>query len=363
MNMRVLIDGHMLGSGEGGNERYIESLSDALFDFNTLEIRVSTPENYIRRVDVSRKKFFIKQHSSSDIARVFYELPKRAAEFKANIIHATYIGPINTSTELVLTVHDLAFKRFPEFFSLRERLIFNCLLPLSMRKAGAIIVPSRFTRGELLELFPEYKDKIFTTYEAASKVFKPMDRRKAQRKVNEKMRVQIPFILAFNGRIAKKNINRVIDSFSRISSDFPDLQLVIVGGKHHIRKSKHELKRIKILKDITDEELNLLYNATELVIYYSVYEGFGLPILEAFSCQTPVVASDIPVHREIIGDVPLYANPRRSGELADRIRRLMSNSKLREKIGQEGSRLASVYNWRKTAKDTIKAYKYALSKK
>jgi len=359
--MKVLIDGHMLGSGEGGNERYIESLTLALKNFRKVEMKILV-SNLYKQSKKDKKYIIVKRSAVNNIARIIYTLPRLASDLRSEIIHSTYVAPLFTSAKLVLTVHDFAFKRFSEFFSLRERLIFSYLLPISMNRAATIIVPSEFIKKELIHYYPKYVKKVFVTPEAAASRFKAVERSRAKTQMKKKFGLKSPYLLAFNGKYAKRNINRIIDAFMQIESDFPNLQLVILGGKQNIQR-KTEYNKIIVLKGISDEELILLYSAAEAIIYFSLYEGFGLPILEAFSCKIPVIVSDIPVHREVAGNAALYADPYDSNDLAKTITKLISSQKMLEKMGKKGYKKASEYSWKKTAKETVKAYKFALRKK
>ncbi len=351
----------MLGSGEGGNERYIENLALALKGSRDVEMKILV-SNLYKRAEKDKKYFIVNKNAFNNVTRILYTLPKLARDSCSEIIHSTYVGPLFTSAKLVLTVHDFAFKRFPEFFSLRERLIFNYLLPASINKASAIIVPSEFIKKEFAHYYPKHIKKVFVTPEAAAKKFKKTRKSKAKTQVKKMFGLKLPYLLVFNGKYAKRNINRIIDAFMQIEPDFPNFHLVILGGRQNIQR-KIKPSKVRVLKGISDEELVLLYSAAEAVIYFSLYEGFGLPILEAFGCKTPVIASDIPVHREVAGKAALYADPYDSNDLAKTMTKLIGSRRMLEKMREKGYKKASRYSWEKTAKETIKAYKFALKNK
>ncbi len=140
------------------------------------------------------------------------------------------------------------------------------------------------------------------------------------------------------------------------------MQLVILGGNHNIR-TKTKRTKIKIVSDVSDEDLSHLYSAAEVLIYYSLYEGFGLPILEAFKCKTPVIVSDISVHREVAGSAAIFADPYNSDNLAKEIGALVKNPKKIKTMSKKGYQKTLEYSWQKTAKETIKAYRFALKNK
>jgi glycosyltransferase involved in cell wall biosynthesis len=289
-------------------------------------------------------------------------LPKIAKNNQADIVHATYVGPIFSQAKLVLMVHDFAFKRYPEFFSFKEKIIFRFFLPISMKRAAAIVVPTEFTKKELIHYYPEHAKKVFVTLEASSPEFKSVNKKTAINRLKRKYRIKSPYLLAFNGKHDKRNINRVVSAFEQIKDELPDLNLVILGGDHHI-KNRLDKRRVKILKGITDQDLNYLYNAAEIVIYFSLYEGFGLPVLEASSCKTPVIASDIPAIKEVVGKSTFLINPKEDKLLAKTILKLMRDKKLHNKMSERGYKLAKEYSWSKTAETTIKAYNFALKQK
>jgi len=351
----------MLGTGEGGNERYIENLSLALTKQKNLVTNIYANGNY-QILDKNLKNFFIIKKKIGNTTRIFFSLPKMAKSINADIIHATYVGPVFSSAKLVLTVHDFAFKRFPDFFSAREKIIFNFLLPISMSRAAAIIVPSNFVKKELAHYYPQHAKKTFVTHEAATKNIRVISKKTAQKRVMKKFGIESPYLLTLNSRYDKRNINRVIDAYAQIKPNFPDLQLVILGGNHNIR-TKTKRTKIKIVSDVSDEDLSHLYSAAEVLIYYSLYEGFGLPILEAFKCKTPVIVSDISVHREVAGSAAIFADPYNSDNLAKEIGALVKNPKKIKTMSKKGYQKTLEYSWQKTAKETIKAYRFALKNK
>ena len=361
--MKVLIDGHMLGQREGGNERYIEGLISGLIKIRNLQLKVAVNSNYFYLNKFRNKNIFLKLDRNNDWPRLFYELPKIASDTKAEIIHSTYVCPLVTGTNVVLTVHDLAYRRFPNLFTNRQKLIFRYLLPLSMRKAKAIIVPSEFTKSELVYFYPEFKFKTFVINESASEIFSIINRNEARERVKSKYDINSPFILTFNSLIAKKNIYRVIEGFRKVSEYFPNLRLVILGPDSNMSKKDKRLKGIHLIDWVNNNDLNLLYNAAEVVVYYSIYEGFGLPIFEALKCKTVVLASDIQVHRELIKKGVVFVHPDKTEEFVVKLKILLSRKKYRQEIANEGFDAVSKFSWERAAQETVNVYKYVISRK
>ena len=345
----------MIGSNEGGNERYTKNLFFSLIknEKENISLLVGEPGKSLQGKDV-----FVRKGADNNVYRLFYLIPRLVRTYGIDIIHSNYIAPFYKNAKLVVTVHDFCFKYFPQYFSLRERLIFNYLLPYSLILSDSIIVPSEFTKKELAKFYPQHIKKINVVYEAAEDVFNLISKNKTKKMITKTFKLNNPFLLALNGKNSKKNINRIIEAYIIVQEKFPELKLVIVGGNFNINKKYMNIKGIIILDNIKDKELNLLYNATSVFIYFSVYEGFGLPILEALKCKALVICSDIEVHREITKNTVIYVDPFNEKDLATKIELLLKDRSYAEKIRTKSFAINKIYSWEKTAKETLKIYEF-----
>lgn len=338
--MKILLDGHMIGTKEGGNERYIKNLYESLARINKqIELYISN-ENNFKRLAVS--------------------IPKTVKNKHIDIVHSTYNPPFIKNTKFVVTLHDLSFKRFPQFYNFRERFMFQYLLPFSLSQADAIIVPSQFSKKEAQHFFPAYSNKIFVTYEAADPLFHHKDRTISQKKIKDKYHIFNPFLLTLNSKNPKKNIQLIIDAFNEYTKTNRDIELVIIGGSHNINEETL-YNKIHIFDFIEDTDLNDFYNSCEIFIYFSLYEGFGLPILEAIQCHAPVIASDIEVHREITQNKIVYADPNNSNALTEKIEKILMNNSYKNQLIKKSQTIIDHYSWDKTARETYQVYKKVLS--
>lgn len=335
--MNVLIDAHMLGSKEGGNERYIHSLLDAFKELHKTDIH-----SY-------------KKNDSNNFKRLLVDIPREVKRWDYDIVHSTYNAPLVKNAKFVVTLHDVSFKRFPEFFNLKDRLMFDYLLPISLHRADAIIVPSEFTKKEAIKYYPYIGHKTYITPYAANKIFEKNTKFNLENKIFTKLAIKKPFILSLNSRNPKKNIQTVIHAFNKIRSTFTGLNLVIIGGDHNIDMSTLS-SRIRIIDYVKDDVLNSLYNLCEIFIYYSVYEGFGLPLLEASNCHTAIIASDTEVHREVTKDKLLYGLPGSAEDLSLKISAVLKDYNLRKNFADKAKEIAQLYSWQKTASLTYKIY-------
>lgn len=354
--MKVLIDGHMIGSGEGGNERYTKNLF--LFLKKNIKEKVSVLVG--KQGKSFRGEGIIRNDKAgNNIFRLLFLIPRLVKEEGISIVHSNYISPFYKNAKFVITVHDFCFKYFPSYFSLRERLIFKYLLPYSLKLSDYIIVPSEFTKKELSKFYPQYEKKTSVIYEAAEENFHHIPRKNTVEKLRKMSKsITGPFLLAVNGKNPKKNINVIIKAYIKVQKTFPKLKLVIVGGEFNIDRKYLDNKGIVVLKNIDDEKLNLLYNAASIFIYFSVYEGFGLPILEALKCRALVICSDIQVHREIAKDSVTFADPYKGEDLALKIELLLKNKTYAEKMRRNNGKINRFYSWTKTARETNQVYSY-----
>ena len=355
--MKILIDGHMLGKKEGGNERYIKNLALGLIKQSQRknQIKITTNKDYFLNQKVFSTNNLLKINYENDFYRIFYFLPKSLDLGKYDIIHSTYIAPHPSYSKSVVTVHDLSFKRFPYFYSLKEKIIFNYLLPSSLLRAKAIIVPSQFTKNEFLRFFPQYKNKVFVVYEGIDMHFFNIDKDEAKKKIEKKYGIYDPFFLAFNSKNPKKNINVIIKAFKKLQNWSSKLKLVIIGGKNNIKVKN--LDYIYFLSNIPDEDLNFLYNVCEIFLSSSIYEGFNLPIIEALKTKTIVMAADIKVNRELYDDAVIYFNPHNDVQIEEIVKKVLKNPEIvRKKIINQYNKITDKFDWEKNTKKMLEIY-------
>lgn len=290
--MKVLIDGHMIGQNEGGNERYTKNLAYALSERSNVGVLLSRKHKIPSSITPH-----IVPHNN--LLRLLLT-PFLIWVFHYDVYHANYFLPFwkPPHTKYVITVHDLFFLRQPTLYSLRDRIVFRLLLPHSLRLCDAIIVPSIFIKNEFAKLYPSYLHKVYVTYEGVDPVFHHLKNRKKGKP---------PFFLTIASKNSRKNIDMVCSAF--LNAGMKNTCLYIVGSLPPGMKHASE-RSIRFLGYVSDQKLNKLYNEAEALLYLSSYEGFGLPVIEALACGTPVIASDIPCLREIGESHIQYIKPR-----------------------------------------------------
>jgi len=359
--MRVLLDGHFLEEAGSGNSRYLSSLMAELVKQTNLSLFVAAKSK--SPIKGNTRLHFLRTYSKSAINRYVLELPRLAHHNQIDIIHTTYFAPILSKCKNVITIHDIGPLKKPQLFSLKLRWLFKILIPFSMQRATAVIVPSRFSKRELLSLFPKMSQKISVTYEAPKSIFKPIEKTHVKKLIKRKFDITTPYILTINSQFAKKNIKNTVDAFIKAAETIKNIILVVVGKSPNLSTEQANFYPIKILGRINDSDLRLLYCGAEMFIDNSLYEGFSLPILEASACQIPVIASDIPVHHEIAGNSVLYADPNKPTSLTLQIKKLLNDRKLRQRMITRSSAMLKKFSWEKTAKETVAVYRKVLKQK
>lgn len=269
-----------------------------------------------------------------------------------------------------ITLHDIIPLRMPETTSDRLRKIFNDELPSIIESCEGIITVSEFSKQDISREFKFPKDKIFVTHLAAEDIYKPLSKCKCKKIIETKYGIYDEFILYVGGFSPRKNILGIIDSFSLINNRLKSKYKLVITGKKGISYSNYKARvdELKLSDSVifTDfiplEDLPIFYNASELLVYPSFYEGFGLPPLEAMACGTPVIVSNITSLPEVCYDAALMVNPNNIDELSYAMERVLNDSLLKLTMIQKGLMRSSHYSWEITAKKTISAYDTMINK-
>jgi glycosyltransferase involved in cell wall biosynthesis len=353
----------MLGSRETGNETYVVNLLEHLARDRGVEcgaalVPDSAPPPQLRDVE------FVPLSSHGNWARLLYALPYACRQWKADILHVTYAGPLLAPCPMVVTVHDVAFKRYPQFFSFRDRLLFATLLPTTLRRASAVIAVSRHAQQEILWAYPYLAGKVHVTPEAPGASFRPVDQEELLEPVRFRYGIHAEYVLAVGNIQPRKNLLRLIQAFALLRQQRASLQLVVVGQAQWKSSAVYvEVQRLGLEQDVVftgyvpEEDLVLLYNGAQIFAYPSVYEGFGLPILEAMACGTPVVTSSVSSMPEVAGEAALLVAPDDVQAIAEAMSTLLRDENLRHTMGARGLEHTKRFSWEETARHTLAAYR------
>ncbi|MDQ3665534.1 MAG: glycosyltransferase family 4 protein [Acidobacteriota bacterium] len=298
-------------------------------------------------------------------------LPRYVRSSGIELFHGTnYDVPLWRQCATVLTVHDLSLWMHPETHEKRRVNRSRRRLPLMTRAANAVIVPTESMRREVCEHLGLSGEKVFTVAEAARSCFKPMEF-KATADVRRRFGISDDFLLTVGTIEPRKNLTTLVSAFEEHARARPlsTLQLVIAGnpgwlsGPLLAAVEKSPLrKRIVFTQYLNDKELRALYASCRAFVYPSIYEGFGLPPLEAMACGAPVITSRVPALEETTGGAAFLFNASSERDLARSISELMEHENVREKLVAAGLRQAAKFSWERTAQATLGVYEEALSR-
>ncbi len=362
--MKILLDGHMLGQNQSGIERYWKNLAENLQKKNNVELILYSNQKKKYLSNFKQLSFFTPAIRNG-LYRVLFGFSSAENIFEPDLIHVSNFTPFIKKSPVVTTVHDLGFKNSPQNFSLLSKIIFNLFFKRSLDNSDAIICVSDRIRQELIKSYPKMINKTTVIYEAPDPVFNFIANKKNVIDFLEKnFELKDKYFLVVGDIRPRKNPIPVIKAFLSLEKKYPDIKLVLVGKnlmKNSLKNKYPNLirsKKIIFTGYVSDAELNYLYNGALALIFNSVYEGFGLPILEAMACKTPVICSNIPVFREIASDAVLFV--KKKSDIYKLMEKVLTSSDLRQKYEDLGLERSKSFSWAESSERTIQIYKKVL---
>jgi glycosyltransferase involved in cell wall biosynthesis len=240
------------------------------------------------------------------------------------------------------------------------------ILNLSVKKADAIIADSHSTRRDIIEFFKVDEKKIKVIHLGVESRFRPISNVEGYRTRNN---LPTKMILNIGTLEPRKNVVTLIRAFKRLQGrGFKNYVLIIAGEKGWLyKKIFEEIKSsgmersIRLLGVVRDEELPLLYNCADLFVYPSLYEGFGLPPLEAMACGVPIITSNTSSLPEVVGNAGIMVDPNDIESLSDEMYRVLEDKELKHRMSRDGLKRSKMFTWEKTVNDVIKVYNEVLS--
>lgn len=294
--------------------------------------------------------------------------PQNIKEENIDIYHVPQNGiGLNENIECkkVATMHDLIPYIMPETVGKGYLLKFLKDVPKVVEMCDGLITVSEYSKQDILKFFPIDKDKIFVTPLAAEDIYKPLDKEKCREFLEVQYNITKPFILYIGGFSPRKNVKALISAFSKVYNKLDkEYNLVIVGAARDQKQYLSEFSMSLELEEkiiftgfAPEEHLPILYNGCEVFVYPSLYEGFGLPPLEAMNCGTPVITSNLTSIPEVVGDAGILINPYNELELPEALIKLLNSEKLKKEYIEKGLQRSKSFSWDNTAKNTLAAYK------
>lgn len=290
---------------------------------------------------------------------LFFHKPRPDVFFSPNH-YAPRFSPIPT----VISIMDLAFLKFPELFQRDDLYQLINWTKYSVKKAHAIIAISQSTKNDIIKEYHIPQEKVHVVYLGIKEVSRASY--KSMEELSKKYSVSKPYILFVGTLQPRKNVSKLIEAYSKVvssiqnSSPSKDLQLVIIGKKGWMYEEiieapkKFDVEtRVKFLDFVPDSDLPSFYKHAEMYVLPSLYEGFGLPVLEAMKYGCPVLTSNISSLPEAGGDAALYFDPTDTHDIAKTIEKVLTNEKLRDDMIKKGYEHIKKFSWQKTAKEVL----------
>jgi glycosyltransferase involved in cell wall biosynthesis len=362
--MRFSVDAHAIGCHLTGNEVYIRNLL-----------------NYFARLDEDSEFFaylskpsaegevpgrFFKHHvSENPFRRLGVDIPLRLRTDQPDLLHVQYTGPLACHVPLVVTVHDVSYLEYPQYFTRFRARQLKTTVKRTIEAAERIVTPSEFSRGAILRYYAIDPAKVSVIYNGVSSVFRPIERQVAAATVERKFRIRGPYILTVGDLQPRKNHLGLLRAFEKLVRAHSQLQhrLVFVGKETWYSKELYRAVAASAVADrvdftgfVDDADLLHIYGACDLFVFPSFYEGFGLPILEAMACGRAVTCSNVTAMPEVADGAGILFDPHSIDEMARAMTDVLLDSELRARLERLGTQRAAQFSWEQTAQRTLDVY-------
>jgi glycosyltransferase involved in cell wall biosynthesis len=368
--MRIGIDARPLSVARAGIARVVENVvqelveqdgSNTYYLYSNRDFQVPCGSAHLRKRVCSRYRFLpgtlwletgAKTIIRSDDIDVFWGTE-----------HVLPLG-LPCSVRKLLTVHDLVRHRHPQTMKAYNRLVSRLLFERSVREADRIVAVSHSTRHDLLNTLDIPEEKVRVIYNGVAPLYAPIDAEYAATMIAEKYGVSRSYVCTVGTVEPRKNIGVLVEA-TRILRDLsPDSLQLLIAGRAGWRNSKvYEMveqnrlhEQVRFLGYVPDEDLRALYAGAVASVFSSMYEGFGLSLAEAMACGSPVIASDIPVFREIAGGAGILVDAHSPAKFAHATARIQSDAGLRRELIGKGLERARAFRWDTAAREMLNLF-------
>ena len=362
--MKIAVDAHAIGQRQTGNEVYVRSL--------IRRYPLLAPDadfiSYVSCDEASRwipESFEQRRVAKNPFVRLGAELSGKLRQDAPDLVHVQYTAPLNCPCPIVVTVHDVSYIEHPEYLPKWRGWQLRLSTTLTLKRAAKVVTISEFSRQRISKVFGIDPAEIAVTPLASQEQFRVVNREMAVAKVRAKLGIDRPFVLNVGDLHPRKNQIGLIQAFSELIKAHPELpHLLVLAGKRTRFATKvteeirrHGLEERVVLTDFVDDDfLPLLYNAADLFVFPSFYEGFGLPAIEAMACGRAVVCSSASALPEVVDGAALLFEPESNGEQMRAMRDILIDPELAARMERKGLQRAKVFDWRETARQTLDVY-------
>ncbi|MDT8307317.1 MAG: glycosyltransferase family 1 protein [Anaerolineae bacterium] len=316
------------------------------------ELELPPGEGQIRHVPLPVSPFSLRQQ---------WAVRRLLRAERVSVYHSTYyLMPYWPGVPTVLTVYDLIPQRFPRTVSLQARLLAGVATRLALRAADRVVTISEASRADLAQTYPRVAGRVTAIPLAPDPAFAPQPPA-VESELRQRYALPPRFTLYLGSNKPHKNLLRLVEAWATLPAE----EVLVIAGawdrrypavRHYV--ASHGLgERVRFLGPVTEADLAALYSAATLFVFPSLYEGFGLPVIEAMASGTPVACSDRSSLPEAAGDAALFFDPEDAGAIAATLRRLLADQTLRAGLRQRGLEQADRFSWTRTAAATLALYR------
>jgi len=370
--MKIGFDTHYVSNLEfGGGGRFAAELVRSLvaLDCENEYILYAAGDHPYYRQFVGNERVRVRLVSSPNgFVRNFISLPRTISQDRPDIVHLHGIMPFFLQSSVVLSVLDLYYLQMqhPKF---TEKMI-GLLTWWSARRAKHIITISEYSKQDIVNRCSVGSDRIRVIPLGVDRRFVPLDALSVKLKVRQRFGIYGEYIL-FVGRTEdpRKDLLTLIDAYAILRSNFQKTAQLVIAGRQRsgtavLLQRIHSLgldNEVLMAGIVSDADLPALISGAQVFVYTSLFEGFGLPVLEAMACGTPVITSNVTSLPEVVGDAGLMVRPSMVEELVQAMRQVLQSSVLRQQLRERGLRRARLFTWERTAKEVLSVYQEALA--
>lgn len=362
--MRFSVDAHAIGRRQTGNEVYVRSLLNAFASLDH-SAEFFAYVSVDGAADALPRRFQKRRVSRNPFVRLGYDLPLRLRQDRPDLLHVQYTAPLGCQVPIVVSVHDVSFLEFPEYYTPARVLQLRLTVQRTVARAARVLTGSEFSRHAITRAYGLDPDKIVVVPNAAAALFRPLPREAAAGWVWSRLGIPTPFILTVGDLQPRKNQVGLVRAFAAMVRTFPNLphHLVLAGQEtwhgSDVRRAAEKsglAERIHFTGYVPDEALLQLYNACEFYVFPSFYEGFGLPVLEAMACARAVACSNASALCEVADSAAILFDPHSTHEMTRAMLDLALDPQLRARMERLGLQRSTHFSWRKTAQKTLEVY-------
>ncbi|MEQ1730562.1 MAG: glycosyltransferase family 1 protein, partial [Vicinamibacterales bacterium] len=366
--MHIAFDGTTLRPGRTGVGYYTEHLlrhTAAQAAGDTLTVISNTPVETTQPLPAHVSMLVV----PSVLPRLLWmqtHAPRVLKRIKADVVHFTNgMVPLASAVPTVVTIHDMSLTMYPAFHPRRRVLLNRPLVNLAARRADAVITVSEAAKQDIVRLYGLDASRVHVVHEAAAPSFGVIHDPFELRRVRKRYGLAERFILYVGTIEPRKNLPTLIEAFARrrVAGELPH-QLVCAGPYGWLSDDiDAQIDRLRVRDAVRFtgyvpfEDLPAIYNLAEMFVFPSVYEGFGLPVIEAMACGTPVVTGSVAALNEVAGDAAERVDPLEVESLSDALVRLASSRERREELSQRGLARARTFSWERAAAETLSVYR------